>query len=187
MLLVLLSFGLWYFFKFQAPTPVSQAPIVTATPAPLPSPEAKKDIVEKPPQTLNKIKAESKDSSFETLKSSTPLKEEMPSLNEVRAEVQKDPHETPPQLLKFSEALESKMQIALKSEAAGRLMMSQLQDCALAPPGTTSTSVSAMCLVGAKQIAAKYVSLNPEAEAMLAHADENTLRIYKGMHSLGIK
>jgi hypothetical protein len=177
-LVMLLAFAAWYFMRpgTLSPKPPGAASLKLNHEQPyhfIPNAEARS------PQKLN-LKAEDE---LQALKSGASIREQMPSLNEVRAEVQKDPLATPAPLLKFSSVLEAKIKIAMKSEAAARVIVIQLQDCALANVGQNANSASAMCLLNAHKLSNKYTSLAPEVDAIDSRTDHNTLRIYQSMRS----
>ncbi len=179
---MLLAFAAWYFLRpgTLAPKPAGAA---DRTAEPLQEHSIFDMAQARTPKKLNV----GKDDEILALKSGASIREQMPSLNEVRNEKQKDPEATPSPLLRFSIVLNSKLKLAMKSEAAGRVVMSQLQDCALSSESETTRSVAAMCLMNAHKIANKYASLSPEAEAIETHVDKKTLSIYQSMLKLDAK
>lgn len=82
-----------------------------------------------------------------------------PSLTEVRAEVERDPHSTPESIIRFAQGLAPAMETALASEPDARALQPKLARCAR---DSEVDSTAALCLVNSKRLADKYASLRQD-------------------------
>lgn len=100
-----------------------------------------------------------------------PLREFTPPLGELRAEVGRDPHNTPTALLKFSVALGVKTEHALESEEAARDLYRELNECLEGGVERNARSVQALCLRKAAELKDKHEALSGDYEVLRKKAD----------------
>src|SRR5665213_1288724 len=93
-----------------------------------------------------------------------PLSALVPDKKTVREEVERDPHSTPPSLLKFSVELNHKQIAALLSEDRATAFLTELKTCALEKESLNS--VQALCLLNAKRLAKSYPALQNEYQSL---------------------
>lgn len=99
-----------------------------------------------------------------------PVARFMPSLEQERSEVAKDPHGTPESVLKFSLSLGERLD-SLESEDEAASFIDELDECVTRPPKPNSTSSKALCLLNAKKVAGKYPALDAKAANLESRAD----------------
>ncbi|MEO5969077.1 MAG: hypothetical protein ABIQ95_04050, partial [Bdellovibrionia bacterium] len=100
-----------------------------------------------------------------------------PGLDQVRKEVQANPHLTPGSILEFASHLGSKMELALKSEEQGNLVFKELEDCTLNTIDYSPVSIRAVCLSNANVLGQRYSSLQLKYQALLGKADSESIRL----------
>jgi hypothetical protein len=83
----------------------------------------------------------------------------IPNRETIRAEVEKNPHETPPSLLKFSIELGRQFKIAMLSEKNARSFFKKLEECVTDPTLQGADSSQALCLRDAQRLARAFPSL----------------------------
>jgi hypothetical protein len=107
----------------------------------------------------------------------TPLKEAIPTREILRAEVARDPHETPQALLSFSVDLQQRQVEAMKSEHAAQIIFKELEHCTA--DATSPSAVRALCLLDAKRLQTAYPSLASEYRQLEAAVDARTVGLIK--------
>lgn len=97
----------------------------------------------------------------QALTSGTPetIEAEAPSIEDIRREVEKNPHETPPSLAQFAERHADRIEKAKTDERAAALVIAELKDCATAPPERTPVQVRTWCAINAFDLEARWKSL----------------------------
>lgn len=124
------------------------------------------------------------DQTLSELKKSPALETYLPRVEDVRAELNQDPHNTPKALLAFSVALSDQMDLALRSLPASRYLLAELQICA--SQDKTPSSAAAICIKNAYELSAKYEELTPDADALKSKAPPEAQQIFKNMKSMGL-
>ncbi len=154
---------------------------------------APKAPAEKPPQlampiqtTLKSTPTKLKTSPLDQLKLTSPLEKLLPKLEDVRAEVEKDPHQTPSSLIRFAAEMSVKMDIALQSKEASQFLLNELLDCTSNEKSKTTVSTSAACIKNAYELSSKYEDLSQDADRVKSRADPEAQRIYNSMKGLGL-
>ena len=127
-----------------------------------------------------------KASPLEQLKLSTPLERLLPRIEDVRSEAEKEPHQTPPSLIRFAAEMSEKMDIALQSKEAGQFLLNELLDCTSNEKTKTTASTAAACIKNAYELSSKYEDLSQDADRVKMRADPEAQRIYNSMKELGI-
>lgn len=105
------------------------------------------------------------------------LESSIPSISQIRAEAEKDPHTTPPSILAFATSLAPRMQLALESENNARAFLDELRTCIFSPSSSTALTIRAICLSNAKVLSEKFQSLEHEVTSILDKADPNVLKL----------
>ena len=90
----------------------------------------------------------------------------VPSREEVRAEVAKDPHATPFSLMKFAASLGPKLEASMASEDTAKKFFSELTSCTEDTQGGHPESARALCLHNAHLLREKYSSLKEPYETL---------------------
>jgi hypothetical protein len=108
-----------------------------------------------------------------------PIAAAVPSLEEQRREVEKNPHVTPLSLLRFSDAVQSRIEQQATTDQGAARVFTELEDCVAAPKDKDAHSVQALCLLNARrlskahpELAGRYASLRTRAQSeVLRRAD----------------
>ena len=102
---------------------------------------------------------------------------EIPSPESMQAEVDQDPHSTPPSLLRFAESLAPQFDAALKDEPAAVHFFSKLKDCVMAPRTQATYAIRALCLKNAKRLTERYPTLRGNLEQLRGQVEERVLEL----------
>jgi hypothetical protein len=108
---------------------------------------------------------------------------DLPNLKDVRKEIARDPHTTPPSLVTFAADLGGKMDEALTSETKASYFFGQLERCALSGKGSTR-SVQALCLSDAQRVQDKYKSLKNDYDHLQSQAPAEVVKMSKIVNQL---
>jgi hypothetical protein len=106
-----------------------------------------------------------------------PLREIMPSKEQLRREVEADPHETPRALLDFSVSLFDREVLGLQSEDKARALLSELETCTLGPEQKGMHSLQAICLMTARRLKNTYPGLASHYDQLEHQADPQAVRL----------
>lgn len=136
------------------------------------------------PPILPSLKAVSTPFEEKHVETNDQIEKIIPKTEDLRAEVQADPHETPKSLIRFSLDLSQKMDVALKSLEASRSLINELQTCA--SETSTPESAAAICIKNAYELSGKYGDLKPQADAVRSHAGLKAQKIYDQMKTMGL-
>ncbi|MES2962553.1 MAG: hypothetical protein V4760_01595 [Bdellovibrionota bacterium] len=100
-----------------------------------------------------------------------PVAQLIPSIENLRAEVAKNPHGTPQGLSKFSISLGDRLD-ALKNEVEAGNFMEELDECVTKPSVETTSDVKTLCLLNAKRVGEKFPALRAKSANLEARAPE---------------
>ncbi len=112
----------------------------------------------------------------------SPGRLEPPRTEQVRREIENDPHRTPPSLLRFAERMGEKMDIARVEAVFARDFMGELENCVQSSEG--ALSAKALCLRNAERLAGSHPQLNPILERMRSRAPEEVRDLVMRLHDL---
>jgi hypothetical protein len=105
-----------------------------------------------------------------------------PEANVLRAEAEKNPHETPPSLLAFAHSVAVRETEAKKSPEQATAFFSDLSDCAT---GNNVPQAQALCLVTAAEVANTYPDiLKSRYEALADMTPPEARKLVRQMHAL---
>lgn len=108
----------------------------------------------------------------------TPLREQIPTQELLRDEIQKDPHSTPPSLLEFANDLTPRLKRALRSEQDASRFFGELRECAESDQSrAVPLTVQAICLSNALVLTDRYPNLRGEYTHLLAHVDQEVIHL----------
>ncbi len=141
LLVVLGGFYVWRQAALQAPSSVPTAPLPTPSSVP----------TESPSPSLNGAGSEA--ASAASVDSAPSL--QFPTLEQVRREVEANPHATPPSLIEFAKAMAPRMEEALQSQdpRVVKRMVFALKGCALSDSNQAVPQVQALCVTNLKRLA----------------------------------
>ena len=105
------------------------------------------------------------------------FKDAIPTISQLRAEVQANPHFTPPSLLKFAVFVQGKRDEALQSEQSSQTLFSELKPCVLDSSIMTANSVRAFCLSAAISLGEKFSSIKPLANDLRSQTPADVIRL----------
>jgi hypothetical protein len=119
-------------------------------------------------------------SSRPVISKATDLREQTPSLEQVRNEVAANPHKTPMSVIEFSVALGEKMR-AVQNETQATELFRELEDCTLDRPENKTKSVRALCLARARRLSDRYDSLRTSYSTLVSRSDKDVVHISKSV------
>ncbi len=99
----------------------------------------------------------------------------IPAAAELRKEVEKNPHATPKQILKFSNSIVTRLE-TLKSPTEARQFINELEECvdqSHANPDKIPGSIESLCLLNARRTRDKYPELESRYNAIRAKASDD--------------
>jgi hypothetical protein len=114
--------------------------------------------------------------SLQALSAPAPLRDSIPSLDQLRREVAANPDIYPPSLHNFATVLGGRMEAAKSQDAAESLFV-ELKDCVLDTSISTGVSVRALCLAAALKLGDSFPTIKPSAEAVKNQAPPEVLRL----------
>lgn len=100
-----------------------------------------------------------------------------PTLENVRQEVEKNPHAPAESLLRFAGDLAPKMEEAQKSDAAAEKFFFELQECVASPELRENMTARALCLMNIRRLGQKVPALKIRADTEIDKADPELLRL----------
>ena len=152
LLVVLGGFYVWRQAALQAPSSVPTAP---PAPGAEPNPGSPSSVpTESPSPSLNEAGSEAASAaSVDSVDSAPSL--QFPTLEQVRREVEANPHATPPSLIEFAKAMAPRMEEALQSQdpRVVKRMVFALKGCALSDSNQAVPQVQALCVTNLKRLA----------------------------------
>ncbi|MCC6278494.1 MAG: hypothetical protein IT289_11325 [Oligoflexia bacterium] len=101
---------------------------------------------------------------------------EVPLSKDLRQEVARDPHRTPPGLIRFSISLGAKMGAIQNFEQAARFSV-ELGSCARGNSKEFPESAMALCLLNAKRLSARFPELSTEFKNLQNSVDPTVLEL----------
>lgn len=110
------------------------------------------------------------------------MRESLPLTEEVREEVEENPHRTPPSLLKFAKALSPLMEKGLKDEHDAAILMNALRDCALTESSAQAARV--LCVTNSERLAQNHQLLKAKADDLRARVDPEVKKILERQDAL---
>lgn len=110
-----------------------------------------------------------------------PLREIVPSSDELRSETAADPHSTPSSLLRFSMQLYQRQVEARQSDAKAREYFEELRSCALGEIAHVSRNTEAVCLLSAKKLQTEHPWLSADFERLVQQVDPATAQLIRGL------
>jgi hypothetical protein len=105
------------------------------------------------------------------------FKDEIPTVAQLRSEVQANPRVTPPSLLKFASLVREKQEEAARSEPMAQALLPELKKCVLDRGIDTVNSARAYCLSGALALGARFASIKPLADEIRDQASPDIVRL----------
>ena len=83
-----------------------------------------------------------------------------PTTSTLREEVKKDPHSTPPSLLRFAVDIGVRMKAAKTNNAEAQKLLGELKTCVTSDQdGNSPARARALCLVSARELAQQWPSM----------------------------
>lgn len=105
-----------------------------------------------------------------------PLMALLPLNTELRQEVARNPHQTPPSLLRFGADVGKRLSQAKKSETEASRFLTELSECGTSELGAQMpVQVQAMCLITASQLGKVWPTLHSRVEEILKSSDPKSL------------
>jgi hypothetical protein len=98
---------------------------------------------------------------------------DVPNLKEVREQIAKDPHQTPPALLKFARDLAEKTEVAKRSPEKAKTLFETLENCLQGgkdPSESTPVAAQTLCITTAEELTKLYPQ---EFSSRLKQLEEN--------------
>jgi len=108
---------------------------------------------------------------------------EAPPVQNLRDEVAKDPHGTPPSLLRYAAQIADRMEAAFQSPQEADRLYPELEDCVKDPGGTVTQTVKLTCYVNALRLSRRYGKRFEGRAEALAQASPGTAKM---AHSTGL-
>jgi hypothetical protein len=105
------------------------------------------------------------------------FKDEIPTVAQLRSEVQGNPRVTPPSLLKFASFVREKQEEANRSEPLAQALLPELKKCVLDTSIDTVNSARAYCLAGAISLGGRFASIRPLADEIRNQASPDIIRL----------
>ncbi len=99
----------------------------------------------------------------------------MPSPIEMRAEVEKNPHQPPPSLARFAVEMGERLNDAEKSETKAADFLTELEGCVL--DASQASTTRALCLANADRLGRKFGALNSRATELRGRVDPEVSRL----------
>lgn len=169
-LIVILAIALGLYLWDQKPTDVS--PNISSTKIEAPKEETTQPVAKPNPEVSSMISsrpaqpAENPNSPIEKLV--------FPQLTALREEVKKDPHSTPPVLLKFADQMATAMDEAKKGESEGTALFKKLQTCIAQD---APIAARGLCLENAKRLSKMYPSLEGPFSELMKSTPKNVIQL----------
>ena len=185
----LLLMGAYIVIMSQDKNPIS-APPNTIDPSAQTSPEGstreyyeanKEKLVSGSPRPIQTDAASATNEANAETKSLSqkPVMELIPNLDDYKKEIAKSPQGAPPSLQKFSQAMNEKVEAAMKDQGTARELMPELGECV---KRANVTSAQQICLVSAQRHQKKFPDLAPEAQAIEKSAPKDVVKRAKIMN-----
>ncbi|HTL12310.1 MAG TPA: hypothetical protein VL588_07470 [Bdellovibrionota bacterium] len=108
---------------------------------------------------------------------------EAPPVQNLRDEVAKDPHGTPPSLLRYAAQMADRMEAAFQSPEEADRLYPELEDCVKDPGGTVTQTVKLTCYVNALRLSRRYGKRFEGRADALAQASPGTAKM---AHATGL-
>jgi hypothetical protein len=99
-----------------------------------------------------------------------------PSVRDMRADVEADPHAPSKSLVEFSAELAPRLREALQHPATAEVFFAELQDCVDGPTQKEAPTIRALCLINLRRLG-KVPRLHEKAESAWSNADPEIRRL----------
>ena len=100
-----------------------------------------------------------------------------PTLEQVRADAEKNPHVTPSAVIGFSADLAPRLESATKSPAAAERFLDELKECLEGKKLSGMKTLQALCLVNLRRLADKVPAVRERAQGVAKRADPEVRRL----------
>jgi hypothetical protein len=158
LILVLVGVGIALYSHQNSQTDIVSGATSEEAPSPIPSPSS---------QAISAITPRQQPSEAETQHL------DVPNLKEVREQIAKDPHQTPPALLKFARDLAEKTEAAKRSPEKAKTLFETLENCLQGgkdPSESTPVAAQTLCITTAEELTKLYPQ---EFSSRLKQLEEN--------------
>jgi hypothetical protein len=179
-LAALAAIGVLVHWKLPRLAGASEVPAVTTeTQTPNPEPQAEQraatEAKQESQQAAETAVPTSTSASTSAPQQHAPLISVTPTLQNLRDDIAKDPHNAPASMIKFAVELGHRMDDAEKSRAFAGDFLDDLESCTLS--GDNASSIRALCLSHANRLSAKYEDMKPRVENLARRADPEVTRL----------
>lgn len=103
------------------------------------------------------------------------FREKTASQEQVRKEVQANPHGAPRSIIKFAETLGPMMEKALSNETDAKTLIAELQVCALNE--AADVTIRALCVSHAEKLSAPHPQLKPQSDKIRSSVPSEILQM----------